>query len=836
MTPLTDAERDELTALLATGNPLPEKWLHRLFPNGRKAESVGKEYRLVYDGKLTREEVLAQTPAAPWQLVRSFCAERPHPDEWRNLLVWGDNLLALRELLADQQGPNRFGTRGKIKLIYIDPPFATRQDFMKDKEKAYRDKVFGSQFIEFLRRRLILLREILADDGSIYVHLDWKKGHYLKAVLDEVFGEVNFRNEIPWQRTYAHSDAGRFGIVHDTLFFYSKDDSYVFNRQSKAHSASYIASHYGQVDSDGRRFRLITMTGAGQGPARQFNGKMIPPPDGRHWTYRQETIDRLLQEGKIVFVSTGQPNLKVYLDEMEGTVIQSIWQDIPPVNPVGRERMGYPTQKPEGLLERIIRASSSENDIVLDCFAGSGTTPAVAEKLGRRWIAMDCGKLAIYTTQKRLFSLTTTIGSAKKDDRTEPERVEDWAEHLKGVPGMVLITEKARKGECDVTLDLLHDLAALVSKHGLLKKDAFLSLVCPEEKLLIPEDCLEEPEDGPGTKRIDISLKEGKKVVATVEFRLSLIAAKDKAEKEQPLPAKEFALYRAGVYDMVAIKGLAWADYRPFVLKLFGVREHPHARYGLPLDGYIGTHSALLWNYPDHPTLTLDYGYVDDLHRTLRGKPGERFYVIAPVVAMAFAEDEVTQGETTFVFLKVPLSVLLRLIEKGAPAALKQPSREEDVNEVIDAVGFDFISQPQVVWKAKKESRKDGLFTQTDFVLEISEFRAQTLATDPEDFLNFETFSMAMVDMDYDGDVFRLGRVFWGEDALKAAGGLEKAERLELRIPEQEFTGEEMMVILCDRYGNEKALLLHKTDFEGRQRQATRKSAKKAVKNGKNVK
>lgn len=151
-------------------------------------------------------------------------------------------------------------------------------------------------------------------------------------------------------------------------------------------------------------------------------------------------------------------------------------------------------------------------------------------------------------------------------------------------------------------------------------------------------------------------------------------------------------------------------------------------------------------------------------------------------------------------------------------------------------MGFDFISQPQVVWKAKKESRKDGLFTQTDFVLEISEFRAQTLATDPEDFLNLETFSMAMVDMDYDGDVFRLGRVFWGEDALKAAGGLEKAERLELRIPEQEFMGEEMMVILCDRYGNEKALLLHKTDFEGKPRQATRKSAKKAVKKGRNVK
>ena len=130
----------------------------------------------MYEGKARREEVLAETPAAPWQLVRRFCTDRPFEDGWRNLLVWGDNLLALRELLADQRGPDRLGTRGKIKLIYIDPPFATRQDFMKDKEKAYQDKVLGSQFIEFLRRRLVLLREVLADDGSIYIHLDTKKG------------------------------------------------------------------------------------------------------------------------------------------------------------------------------------------------------------------------------------------------------------------------------------------------------------------------------------------------------------------------------------------------------------------------------------------------------------------------------------------------------------------------------------------------------------------------------------------------------------------------------------------------------------------------------------
>lgn len=301
---------------------------------------------------------------------------------------------------------------------------------------------------------------------------------------------------------------------------------------------------------------------------------------------------------------------------------------------------------------------------------------------------MDCGKLAIYTTQKRLFSLTTAIGAAKKDDRPEPERVDDWAEHLKTAPGLLLITEKARKGECDITLTLLEDLAELATRHSLLKKGAAFSLVCPETKLRLPADRLDDTDDGPGLKRV---------TVRDVEFRFSFIAPRDKPAREHPLPAKEFTLYRAGVYDLAAIKDLPWTDYRPFVLKLFGVRDQPHSRYGFPLDGYLGIHSALLWNYPDHKGLTLDYGYVDDLHRVLRGQPGERFYVIAPVVAMAFLEDEITHQGATYVFLKVPLSVLARLIERHEPAALKQPTREADVNEVIDAVGFDFISQPQVV-------------------------------------------------------------------------------------------------------------------------------------------
>lgn len=822
MSILTEREKQELIRLVGEGGPLPEKWRARLFPGHARAPEYGKEYRLVYDGKLKREEVLAQTPAAPWQLEREFCTERPHADNWHNLLVWGDNLLALRELLADQQGPNRYGTRGKIKLVYIDPPFATRQDFMKDKEKAYHDKVLGAQFIEFLRRRLIVLRELLADDGSIYLHLDTKKSHYVKAVLDEVFGEDNFINEIVWKRINAKGNVQKkWGEVHETVFFYSRNrDRFIWNQVTRRLDPEYVSEMYRYVEPEtGRRYRLSDVTApasrASRGQVYVWRGYTLSST--RCWVYAKEKMENLHAKGLLVYSPEGYPSIKRYLDTNEGEKIPDWWEDVMPS--LGNEMLGYPTQKPELFLERIIRASSNEGDIVLDCFAGSGTTPAVAEKLGRRWIAMDCGKLAIYTIQKRMFSLTTTIGAAKKDDRTEPERVEDWAEHLRNAPGILLITEKARKGECNVTLDLLHDLAVLAKKHDLLKKDATLSLVCPEDKLHIPDTRLEESTDGPGGTRI---------VVGDVEFCISTITPKDKTVKEKTLPTTEFALYRAGVYDMEAIKELPWADYRPFVLKLFGVREHPHKRYGFALDGYIDTYSTLLWNYPNHKTLTLDYGYVDDLHKTLRGKPGERFYIIAPVVAMDFAEDEVTREQTTYVFLKVPLSVLLRLIECKEPAALKQPTKEEDVNAVIDAVGFDFISQPQVLWKVRKDSRKGEILT--DYVLEISEFRAQTLATDPEDFKNFETFSMAMVDCDYRDNLFRLCRVFWGDKLIAEAGGIEKAERIELRVPEGDFTGDQMMVILCDRYGNEKTLLLHKEDFEGKPRQPAKKVVKKGRK------
>jgi len=792
---------------LQAGEPIPKHWRGKLFPEGPQSVEIGKEYRLEYAGKMKREQVLAETPAAPWQLVRRFAEDRPHGDGWRNLLVWGDNLLALRELLADQQGPNRYGTRDKIKLIYIDPPFATKQDFMKDKEKAYRDKVLGAQFIEFLRRRLIILREILANDGSIYVHLDTKKCHYIKTVMDEIFGEENFVNEIIWKRAYAHNDPSRCGMVHDCIYYYSKSEKKIWNKLFQRSNEGYIDQFFDQYDPVKKeRYNRLPLDAPrhGDGGNLVYEWKGVWPSPNRTWAYIREKMEAFDREGRIHYPKSGVPRLKRYESEYEGTAIQDLWADIRKIHNQSSELTDYPTQKPEQLLERIIKASSNEDDIVLDCFAGSGTTPATAEKLGRRWIAMDCGKLGIYTLQKRIFTLTSSIGAGKKDERAANERISDWNEHLKKNPSLLLITEKAKKGECEVTLDLLADFATLIKKHDILKKNAPLSIACPEDKLHIPPDRLEDadPDYGPGEKCITVDGQ---------EFRISLIAPKEKAEKEKPLPPKEFALYRAGLYDMEALRGTPWQEYRPFVLKLFGVREDVHHRYGMQLDGYIGTHSTILWNYPDHPTLTLDYGYVENLQQILRGKKGERFYVIAPTVAMDFAEDEIEQGGAVYVFLKVPISVIMRLIQQHEPGALKQPMREADVNEVIDAIGFDFISQPVVKHRVRKKSQPGELFP--ELVVELSEFRAKTLTTDPEDFDNFETFSMAMVDLNYDGDVFRLDRVYWGEELLKEAGGVEKAKTLEIRIPEQAFKGEKMMVILCDRYGNEKTLVFGQGDF-----------------------
>jgi adenine-specific DNA-methyltransferase len=357
-----------------------------------------------------------------------FEKEKKRLDDFRNRLIWGDNKLVMASLLAE--------FKGKIDLIYIDPPFDVGADFTmnvpigdeketigKDQSAlemvAYRD-MWGKgrdSYLHMIFERLSLMKELLSEKGAIYVHIGPNINHLVRMVLDDTFGAENHRNEISWQRTFAHSDAQRFGTVHDLILFYSKTDSFLFNKQFRPHSDTYIKSHYGQADADGRKFRLVTLSAAGPGPARRFGNQTIEPPPGRHWAWSQVRIDEALRTGRLVYAKTGQPNIKQYLDETEGTVIQSIWDDVPPVNPVSAELLGYATQKPEALLDRIIKASSNEGDLVADFFCGSGTTGAVAERLGRRWIMSDLGRFSIHTSRKRLIELQRTLHDEGKPYR-----------------------------------------------------------------------------------------------------------------------------------------------------------------------------------------------------------------------------------------------------------------------------------------------------------------------------------------------------------------------------------------------------------------------------------
>jgi DNA modification methylase len=811
---LTEQEKQRLIQLIEQGKPLPAHYKNLLFAGEADYVERTAVYELQYKGKKSEPDILSQTPAAPLQEMRSFNSDNPFEDDWRNLLIFGDNLLALKAIYNDQRGANRYGTKNKIKLVYIDPPFATKQDFMKDREKAYRDKVMGAQFIEFIRERLVLLREILADDGSIYVHLDWKKGHYIKAIMDEVFGEFNFQNEIIWKRTSAHSDSKTYANVHDLILYYSRSEQTKFIPQYIDYTQDYIQYRYKHQDSDGRRYADDNLIGTGlKGGGYEYEWKGIK----KTWRCPLTTMQRYEEENRLYYTKNGVARIKRYLDEVQGVSPTDLWLDVYPVNSQAAERVDYPTQKPEQFLNRVINSSSSEEDIILDAFAGSGTTLATAEKLGRRWIGMDCGKLAIYTIQKRLLNLTSNVGSLTKDERREYERVSDFTEHSKsGSRGLLMVYDKARRGDLIISDALLEDLAEFTGKHLSGNKAESFSLVCPQDKLQLSRLSLIEDTEG---------LKAGEKavVIGRITFLISFVEPKNTTPRPQPLKAKEFVLLNAGIYDKQKIYHLPWEDYKPFVMQLFNLRDAPHKIKAFDADGFIGGDSAFVWDYPNNKDMVLEEDFVDSLHTVTGGQAGDRFYIIAPIVAMNFMQDEIKLRDTRYIFLKVPLSVLQRLLENNKAGALQQPSSEADVNAVIDAVGFDFISQPLVEWSClTSAAEKQDLinFGEQDHVIRLTQFRANTLATDPEDFPNFATLSMVLVDLDYKDDVFKLSRVFWGEDLIseelkrlrqEVTGGFEaraeSCEKLDIRLPIEQC-GDTVMMILVDKYGNEKKITI----------------------------
>ncbi|MBX9904233.1 MAG: site-specific DNA-methyltransferase [Burkholderiales bacterium] len=442
---LTDAERRDLTQLIQEGKALPEKYRFVLFEDKREVE-------LVWNGK-TRDVCTTVLPfqslehideprkAAPEsQQIDLFDTRGRQLKGWTNKLIWGDNKLILSSLKSGALR-QQIEEAGGLKLIYIDPPFDVGADFSMDieiggetfhkepnllEQIAYRD-TWGrgaDSFIAMIYERLILMRDLMHSEGSIYVHCDWRVNSLIKVAMDEVFGSNNFRATLCWKKATKTTSFNDFGSEHDTLILHSRDyEHIIFNQQFRELAEEQIDKNYKFVElpngeiarlskkqieglepmPKGRRFRAIPITNMNKNRPNlryEFLG---------HTQTWAKSKDKLLDEHAkgLIFQTSPDtiPVKKQYLDENKGVKVNDLWIDIPPVQGGSDENTDYPTQKPEKLLERIIESSTNSGDLVADFFCGSGTTAAVAEKLGRKWIATDLGKFGIHTTRKRLIQV-----------------------------------------------------------------------------------------------------------------------------------------------------------------------------------------------------------------------------------------------------------------------------------------------------------------------------------------------------------------------------------------------------------------------------------------------
>jgi site-specific DNA-methyltransferase (adenine-specific) len=362
---------------------------------------------------------------------------------WMNQLYYGDNLRVLRDDVRDET----------VDLVYLDPPFNSAANYnvlfreatgeqsaaqitafedtwhwTHESEATYQELVTDApeklaRLVEAMRQmlgtsdmmaylvmmapRLVELHRVLKPTGSIYLHCDPTASHYLKLLLDGVFAPQNFRSEIVWKRTSAHSTAKRYGPIHDTILFYSKSDVFTWNPIYQEYDESYIETFFDQTDADGRHWKRSDLTGSGvrHGETGQTWRGIDVTAKGRHWGVPPSVLDELDAKGRIHWPHKegGMPRLKQYPEDLPGVPLQDVWIDIRPMHNMSRERMGYPTQKPETLLERILQSSSNEGDVVLDPFCGCGTTINVAERLKRRWIGIDITHLAVALIRSRLL-------------------------------------------------------------------------------------------------------------------------------------------------------------------------------------------------------------------------------------------------------------------------------------------------------------------------------------------------------------------------------------------------------------------------------------------------
>lgn len=349
--------------------------------------------KLDYVGKKTEKEILARAKS----LKNSVNSAN------KSLFLKGDNFIALSSLLSS-------GFAGKIDLIYIDPPFNTNQTFTVEDERvstisrkknaivAYSDQMTPPEYVEFMRERLVLLRELLSDRGSIYLHIDNKMGHYIKVVMDEIFGVYNFKNDITRIKSNPKNFMRKaYGNQKDVILFYAKNkDKNIFNNVTIQLDENDKVKMFKKIDENGRRYNTVPVHAPGE-----TNGKTgsewhgMYPPTGRHWRTDPNELDKLDKLGLIEWSKNGVPRIKKFADEHKGKKIQDIWNYIDPAYPL------YPTEKNQKMLEMIVEQSSSNDSIVLDCFAGSGSTLLAAQNLGRKWVGIDQSDVSLKVIKKR---------------------------------------------------------------------------------------------------------------------------------------------------------------------------------------------------------------------------------------------------------------------------------------------------------------------------------------------------------------------------------------------------------------------------------------------------
>lgn len=435
---LSDDDKACIADHIARGEPLPDRFRWTLFREPREAELIwpGKtsdvtNVVLPFQSIEQIDEPRSETGAQVADLFQIGSGGR-QGGGWSNKLIWGDNKLVLSSLNG---GPLRreIEAAGGLKLVYIDPPFDVGADFSHQievggndivtksptiiEEIAYRD-TWGrgvDSYASMILERLRLIRGLMSDDASAYVQVGPQVNHVVRQLMDEVFGTQGPRREIIWKRVSSRSHGALYPATHDSILFYSNSENVIWNQLYEPLDERYVETKYRFADPDGRKFRKDNCLNQNRDRPNltyEWNGHL------KTWRWTRENMQILHEQERLIYTKSGIPEYKRYLDESEGTAIQSVWTDLRPVNSQANEDTSYATQKPETLLDRIIRASSNPGDLVADFFCGSGTTLAVAEKLGRKWIGADLGRFAIHTSRKRLIGVQRELKAAGKPWRS----------------------------------------------------------------------------------------------------------------------------------------------------------------------------------------------------------------------------------------------------------------------------------------------------------------------------------------------------------------------------------------------------------------------------------